>query len=454
MVFKYPAQMIEEIGVTDDPKAIGYYSGLVEGVFALAQFCTVWFWGSLSDKIGRRPVLILGLCGIIGSTVLFGLSRSFPMMLASRILGGALSGNSAVIKSVVGEITDQTNQGTAFAYLPLAWSIGALVAPALGGFLSHPVERYPSIFHSATLFRRYPYLLPCLTGAGLSAFGLVAGFLFLEESLAEKHDKNPEDPEQRPLLPKPSHSTSRCSSSSASTCADIDKTTYSIREILGIPAIRRVLVSYGVMALVTVSVNAVFVLWLYTPIHLGGMGFNSAEIGGALALSGIFGTGIAVIVFPPLERRVGTTILFQLGMVLQVVSITTFPLGHLVAENGGRWGAYIGAAVMLAVRCIAGMVFVCNTLLITRASPSRRALGTVNGLAQMVASASRAIGPAATTSLFAFSIKSNILGGNLVWLVLGLVALVGVGAGLRLPSDRSKATSQMDSPTSEPRTPA
>lgn len=109
-------QMIEEIGVTPDSKAIGYYSGLVEGVFALAQFCTstrhlpvpylssrvtVWFWGSLSDRIGRRPVLISGLCGVVGSTVLFGLSKSFTMMLVSRALSGALNGNVAVIKRYV-----------------------------------------------------------------------------------------------------------------------------------------------------------------------------------------------------------------------------------------------------------------------------------------------------------------------------------------------------------------
>ncbi|KAF8726562.1 Major Facilitator Superfamily, partial [Rhizoctonia solani] len=63
VIFPFVNQMIEELGVTSDPKELGYFSGLVEGVFALAQFCTVWFWGSLSDKIGRRPVLITGLCG-------------------------------------------------------------------------------------------------------------------------------------------------------------------------------------------------------------------------------------------------------------------------------------------------------------------------------------------------------------------------------------------------------
>lgn len=75
-------------------------------------------------------------------------------------------------------------------------------------------------------------------------------------------------------------------------------------------------------------------------------------------------------------------------------------------------------------------------LLVTRSAPCRRSLGTVNGLAQMVASASRAIGPAMVTSLFAFSVNNNALGGNLVWLVLALVALLGVVSACWIPKDQ------------------
>ncbi|KAG9118716.1 hypothetical protein FRC07_006640 [Ceratobasidium sp. 392] len=275
------------------------------------------------------------------------------MMLISRALSGALNGNVAVIKSVLGEITDETNQGTAFAYLPLCWSIGALIAPALGGFLSHPAERYPSIFGSSPLLRQYPYLLPCLAGAGLSAMGLIAAVLFLEETLAGKGStvSSNNDPEQRKPLMLGYIYPQKLQQARAVDAGN-SKPALS-------PASPSILRIHGVR----------------------GIGFDSAEIGGALALSGIFGTLIAVIVFPPLERRVGTTVLFKVGMMLQVVSIFTFPLGHSIAEAG------------------AGMVFVCNMILVTRSAPSRRALGTVNGLAQMVASASRAVGPAFATPI-------------------------------------------------------
>ncbi|CAE6416381.1 unnamed protein product [Rhizoctonia solani] len=463
--------MIEELSVTSDPKELGYYSGFIEGMFSLAQFFTVYFWGSLSDRIGRRPVLISGLCGVVGSTIMFGLSKSFTVMLVSRALSGMLNGNSAVIKSVLGEITDETNQGVAFAYLPLCWSLGSLLAPALGGFLSHPAERYPSVF-GFELFRRYPYFLPCLAGAAFSTIGLIAGVLFLEESLP----KDTRREERRPLLTSkprtyshPFSTPTKCATPqllSPNDCGPaLDSTKMdspSVKDIVFTPYIRKILISYGFMAYVTMAINALMVLWLYTPVKAGGIGFSevtviitsgchptilleleltqqrlqSAEIGATLALSGLFGTAITIVVFPPLERRVGALFLYRFSMVMQLLNSLLFPLGHVFAIAGGKNGAYLGVGAMLVVRCIGGMVFVCNMLLVTRSVPFGRSRGTVNALAQMVASASRAVSPVMATSLFAFSVKGGILGGNFIWLVLSLVALLGVAAAYRIPNDR------------------
>ncbi|CAE6485424.1 unnamed protein product [Rhizoctonia solani] len=128
VIFPFVNQMIEELGITSDPKELGYYSGFIEGMFSFAQFFTVYFWGLLSDKIGRRPVLISGLCGVVGSTIMFGMSKSLPTMIVSRALSGILNGNSGLIKSVLGEITDETNQGAALSYFLLCWSLGWLLA--------------------------------------------------------------------------------------------------------------------------------------------------------------------------------------------------------------------------------------------------------------------------------------------------------------------------------------
>lgn len=66
-------------------------------------------WGRLSDTIGRKPVICIGLLGLTLSTVLFGLSKSYLALVFSRSLAGALSGNIGVMKSALGELMDDTN---------------------------------------------------------------------------------------------------------------------------------------------------------------------------------------------------------------------------------------------------------------------------------------------------------------------------------------------------------
>lgn len=79
------------------------------------------------DQIGRRPVLFVGVAAVGITTILFGLSTSFPMMIAIRALAGLCSGNSAVSLSVVGELTDDTNVGLAMSIYGISWPIGAII---------------------------------------------------------------------------------------------------------------------------------------------------------------------------------------------------------------------------------------------------------------------------------------------------------------------------------------
>ncbi len=104
---------------------------------------TVMHWSRISDHIGRKPVIMVGLMGLSLSMYCFGLSRTFwglviryislfPAMPSmhtysthSRSLNGALNGNIGVMKSMLAEITDPSNIAQAYAYLPIAWSTGA-----------------------------------------------------------------------------------------------------------------------------------------------------------------------------------------------------------------------------------------------------------------------------------------------------------------------------------------
>lgn len=90
--------MLEEIGVTPDHKRIGYYAGIIESLFAISQLCTVFLWGRLSDRIGRKPVLITGLSGLMVGVTAFGLQRHFVGLVISRAFAGFMNGKSTLLQ--------------------------------------------------------------------------------------------------------------------------------------------------------------------------------------------------------------------------------------------------------------------------------------------------------------------------------------------------------------------
>ncbi|KAL8700348.1 MAG: hypothetical protein Q9224_001004 [Gallowayella concinna] len=91
-IFPYIYFMIKSFHITDNEDQIGLYAGLVTSAFAFAEFSTGVFWGRLSDRIGRKPVLMTGLIGTLISMIVFGFASSLPIALLARALGGALNG--------------------------------------------------------------------------------------------------------------------------------------------------------------------------------------------------------------------------------------------------------------------------------------------------------------------------------------------------------------------------
>ena len=135
------------------------YIGFIESIFALVQFGTVFMWGRLSDRIGRKPVLLIGLLGTCVSINCYGLSKTFPQMIFSRSIAGLMNANIGVLKSVFGELTDETNQARAFTFIPLSFAVGSMIGPMIGGNLSNPVEGFPGLFGNSAFLAKYPYWL-------------------------------------------------------------------------------------------------------------------------------------------------------------------------------------------------------------------------------------------------------------------------------------------------------
>lgn len=140
----------------------GFLSGFIVGAFQIAQIPFSRYWGSHSDRNGRRPVVLYGL--VAGGLALlgFGWSPTLWLALAFRILQGAGNGNAAICKTVLADMTDKSNQARAFSFVSVAYATGQGLGPVVGGLLYNPTVQWPSIFGGIDLFAAYPALLPCL----------------------------------------------------------------------------------------------------------------------------------------------------------------------------------------------------------------------------------------------------------------------------------------------------
>lgn len=91
-VFPYIYYMVKSFNGTQDDKQITFYAGLVTSAFAFAEGVSSTLWGSLSDRVGRKPVLLTGLAGTGLSMLMLGFSTSLPVAITARFLGGLLNG--------------------------------------------------------------------------------------------------------------------------------------------------------------------------------------------------------------------------------------------------------------------------------------------------------------------------------------------------------------------------
>lgn len=86
------------------------------------------YWGGLSDRIGRKPVLLLGCVGTMLSMVMVGCASNIWVAVAGRVFGGLLNGNIGVIQTMVGElVTKPEHEPKAYSVMPFIWSIGTII---------------------------------------------------------------------------------------------------------------------------------------------------------------------------------------------------------------------------------------------------------------------------------------------------------------------------------------
>ena len=152
--------------------ASGVVVGAVVGIYSIMQFFFAPVWGRLSDRIGRRPVLLLSLTASCSGYLLFAFARSLPILFLSRIVAGAGGANIGTAQAYISDVTTPAERARGMGLIGAAFGMGFILGPPLSGFLS-----------TVSTHRGYHgNLLPGLVAAGLSLSALLTAALVLGES--------------------------------------------------------------------------------------------------------------------------------------------------------------------------------------------------------------------------------------------------------------------------------
>ncbi|HNR32584.1 MAG TPA: MFS transporter [Candidatus Hydrogenedentes bacterium] len=157
------------------------FGGVLGALYSFLQFLFAPILGRVSDRIGRRPVLLIGVGGMAISHLLWVFAGRFWLFLLSRVIGGMMSANIATATAVVADVTDARSRPRGMALIGMAFGLGFIIGPALGG-LSAMIDltRYWPDLGAAGI---NPFSTPALIATGLSLVNLLQLALRFRESL-------------------------------------------------------------------------------------------------------------------------------------------------------------------------------------------------------------------------------------------------------------------------------
>lgn len=151
-----------------------YEATLLLAVYSLMQFFFTPLWGSVSDRYGRRPVLLLTLSGTVIAYIGLGCSNQIWMLFVARGLAGIMGANIAVAMACMADITTPDNRSRGIGMLGAAIGLGLICGPAIGGILTGSDRQNPNFY------------LPAFAAAGFSLLALTLALKFLPESLSSE----------------------------------------------------------------------------------------------------------------------------------------------------------------------------------------------------------------------------------------------------------------------------
>ncbi|ROV87379.1 hypothetical protein VMCG_10745 [Cytospora schulzeri] len=455
----------------------GLYVGLLASSFAMAQLMTNFLWGYFSDRVGRKPIMLIGTALLAICFAFFGFCNRYWQVLVVHVAMGLLNGNAAVVPTVLGEVTDRSNQSRAFTWLPVMYSIGGITGPALGGLLvGEPGGRM-----------RWPFLGPNILSSALLLAAVVVLGLWFDETLDEadrrhdikglvwlenlcrcscfsprkgrkgswssrwptsyragasvlreeaeeedgdagEYDEQDDIGEEQALLHQDPEAQDHAEYHHNNDDAHSRRST--IRQILNWTTLS-ILLTYLIFQVANISFNSLYPIFASAPPPTG-RELGPSVIGVSMSLAGLVTILFQVSLFEPLKARLGNLGTFRLSLLGLAICMVLMPWVGYQDDNGlFGWGtgrswllAELGVVLVLKnLSAVGGLS--CVLLLITNSAPSHETLGTLNGIAQTLSAAGRSFGPFASGGLFTLSMRVQPKGELLAWGLFGGIALVG-----------------------------
>lgn len=142
------------------------FGGFLGSLYSLLQFFFSPFWGRLSDRYGRRQILLITSAGTAFSYLLWALSGNFLLFILARIFGGCMAGNLSVATAAIADITSTTNRSKGMALVGVAFGLGFILGPGIGGTAS--LVSLPYDPNASAVLAFTPFSFPALLAFGLA----------------------------------------------------------------------------------------------------------------------------------------------------------------------------------------------------------------------------------------------------------------------------------------------
>jgi multidrug resistance protein len=324
--------------------ASGFMIGVIAASFSFMQFFFAPFWGNLSDRIGRRPVLLMSIAVIGVSYLIFAQANTIIVLLLSRMLAGIGAANISTANAFISDITPPENRSKNFGIVGAAFGLGFIFGPPLGGFLKD----------------NFGIEWVGYVSAGLAAINFCLAYLLLPESLKEPNYNNS-------LIPNP--------------FAEI-KQMLPRHAIMSFLFSNFIFISAFSMMHITASL-----LWQEK------YKLSEAEIGYVFAFIGIAVALVQGTLIGPLNKWIGARRLFISGSLLMAIGLLAMP--------------FVPVALFIPLELLALLIIALGNGFFTPTVSSlisqqahAKEQGMVMGLLQSVGSLSRVVGPIAGGTLY------------------------------------------------------